>query len=148
MISPALYKYASLFLLLLNLFWLGFFLFNPGPPPPKDASKINASSARAMLQLSETQDAQFIESAERHKAQVKAIHADRTQTLRAYFTSLTKPGDVDSLLERAVDLERQQIQFTYGHLQEVKDLLAPQQEADFEDFIQHILRVTVPEPKK
>ena len=143
------YKYAALTLLLLNILLIGVFLiprFLHGPPDHN-----RKGSAFELLQMTEQQDELFLKSAEQHIGQIKELNQAQKALLERYFEQLTKPDqtlNVDSLLNKVQDLERNKIESTLYHLQEVKALLNPDQMVNFNRFMEHVMTAILSNEKK
>ena len=142
------YKYSTWALLLLNLTMIAFFFITkPNPPHGKNFTE----EAIKILKLDEQQQTVFLKSAEKHGQQTGTISNRQSELLKPYFNSLITPNeaaDLDSLLNQVQHLEREKIEITYLHFQEVKALLKANQKADFETFMQKIQRIILLGGKK
>lgn len=130
------YKYAAIFLVILNLSMVAFFLITR--PKPEHGGKHHA---RNVLKLDAAQNDTFQQYANTHKDLMKDLDEEQKQLLKTYFQTLTNPtniGMTDSLLTQVQSLERQKIVSTYEHLKEVKVMLNEEQQPLFQDFMNHI----------
>lgn len=138
------YKYTTWGLLAVNLLMLTFFFFR---------GAMHHADLRALdsLKLEEQQHEAFLTSAQRHEAKMLEIVGKQANLLSPYFNQL-KAG-VDTIDEHNLfavyeQLETEKIKITYQHFEEIKYILKPNQQADFELFMDVILRKILPEPKK
>ncbi len=143
------YKYAALVLLLLNLSMIAFFfLTKPKPPHQGDGFQKRGPN---IMNMDEKQHDLFLQSAKQHGQHMKAINKQQQDLLKPYFYSLidsTKNTNPNATLNEVQDLERQKIESTYQHFQEVKSILKPEQQADFELFMNDVIERILMETKK
>lgn len=141
--SLQLYKYSTWGLLVLNFLLLGFILLNKMQSP---------KSLRAIdtLKLDEQQHIAFLNSAKEHDLILKKIKRQQQQILATYFQQLMdeeKKSTITDDLVKYEQLESQKITATYQHFAEIKHILNPNQYADFELFMDRILKIILPEQK-
>lgn len=122
----------------LNIVVLAFFLLTkPRPqhhPPP---GKFQAEVVK-MLRLNKQQATTFSALAEEHNLQMSAINDLQSKLLLPYFERLadtSKRIDADSILNQFQQAEKEKIEVTYQHFQEIKKILNKEQLLDFEIFI-------------
>lgn len=151
------YKYATWGLLLLNLVMVAFFLLNKPKrlPPPRDGGRAAEITARDgigktsdILKLEGQQQDVFSNYAEQHIRQMEGFDKQQRNLLKLYFNTLidsTGNIDADSLLVQASQLELKKIETTYQHLQDIKSILKPDQQAYYEAFMGQILRILLSE---
>ena len=147
------YKYTTWGLLVLNLAMIAFFfLTKPEFPqqrrPPGDHQKMNASTT---LGLNKDQTEKFLTSAKRHEGEIKSIDAQQKELLTQYFNSLidtTLMSKNQITIDSFTTLEKQKIEITYRHFQEIKDILSFEQVNDFEPFMKEVLKKAIPRHRK
>lgn len=146
------YKYSTLGLLLLNIAMIAFFvLTKPKRPPHHKKGMGTPEKIIDVLNLDEEQRTVFLESAKEHGNKVEEINQQQKSILKPYFNSLIDSNNVsnlDSLLTQYQNLERNKIELTYRHFQEVKTTLKKEQQANFEPFMKKVLEGILPENKK
>lgn len=140
--EQAYYRYATYFLLLLNLAVLGTWWWTAGPPQSQAARIQHAIN---VLKLDPNQATVFRQSVERHVTGMQDLRTTQQQHLEVYFAGLTQPETLNeqdraALLEQLQTLERKKIEQTYQHFVEIKALLKPEQEEAFKRFVDHVLR--------
>ncbi len=144
------YKYAAGALLLLNLAIMAFFFFTK-PPPHKRGSYNFQKRAVDILKLDEQQHATFLQFAKVHNQKMDAVNEQQRMLLKPYFQSIidtSKITDSERVLNEVQLLERNKIEVTYRHFQEVKSILNTEQQADFEEFMNNALEIILLETKK
>ena len=143
------YKYTTWALLFLNISMiLFFFLTRPKPFPPRDGGKRRAID---MLKMDEQQHDIFLEYVNQHIQLMDGFDNQQRNLLKPYFNTLvdsTKNTDSDNLLGQALQMERKKIESTYQHLQDIKSILRPEQQAAFEAWINSALEVILLDKKK
>ena len=135
------YKYAAIGLLVLNLSMLALF-FLTKPPHPHRKGKNSHTRPVEILQLNEQQRTAFSVSAKAHHQQMKTIGKQQQDFLRPYLYSIlddSKNIDLGTTLLQFQALERQKIEATYQHFEEIKLILTPEQQNNFEAFVQHVV---------
>lgn len=103
------------------------------------------------LNLTAKQKSQYIELAEQHRESIRRIEREQRKALKAYFDQLRSPDTSrDSLQgsDKVLDFERQKLNLTYSHFQDLKELLDEKQIAQFDLIIDDIIRVLLVEDKK
>ena len=145
------YKYATIGLLVLNLSMIAFFFFTkPKPLHSKNRQDLSKTTID-ILNLDQQQNTKFLQSAKEHQQQMKRIDSQQIKLLEPYFTNLLdSKNDVnsDTLLQQIQQLERNKIELTYQHFEEVKLMLNEEQKDDFELFITHALQMILSQKKK
>lgn len=138
------YKYASLSLLLLNVAIIGFFLLTKPAPPPRAGGENFQDEVIEMLSLNEEQVTSFRAFAQEHKQKMTGINEQQKKLLRPYFESLANPSievDQTDALSQFQQLEREKIEVTYQHFQDLKAILDEAQLTHFERFIRRYVDV-------
>ena len=138
------YKYAAGGLLLLNLMMIAFFFLTPPTPPHLQQGKNFLKTATGILGLDEEQSTIFSQSAKNHRQQMEALNRQQHDLLKPYFNSLIHSNESthsDSLLQQTLELERQKIEYTFQHFQEIKSILNEDQHTGFEHFMRRALNV-------
>ncbi|MFK8101052.1 MAG: hypothetical protein AB8G15_00955 [Saprospiraceae bacterium] len=148
-----LYKYAAGILLLLNLSMLAFFFFTK-PPHHHGRGPMSGGQfkgrALEILNLETAQHDHFLSSAKAHNQSIEAIRAEQRVLLKPYFESIadtTKKVDKAKVLAQIETLERRKIEKTYEHFTEVKNMLHPEQKANFPRFMNSALEKVLFKPK-
>ena len=142
------YKYATLVLLLLNISMIGFFLLTKPKGPHRNG--FGPKPTVEILKLDKQQHDAFLGHAKRHIEQMENYNILQKNQLKPYFNTLvdsTKNIDSNSHLQQVLQLERKKIESTYQHLQDVKSILRPEQQADFEPFVGSDLEIILLEKK-
>ncbi len=145
------YKYATWGLLILNLLMIAFFFLTKPQPPHKKGGPDFAKKAIDILKLDEQQHRTFLQSAKLHNQQMEEINRQQQEVLKPYFNSLINPNNninADTLLQQVQQLERNKIESTYQHFKEVKSILTENQKADFNEFMDHALKIILLEKEK
>ena len=136
----------------LNILVLAFFLLTKPrtqhhPPPEKFQSEVIK-----ILSLNKQQVVTFRALADEHKLQMNAINERKAKLLLPYFESLvdnSKIIDSESLLIQFQHAEKEKIELTYQHFQELKEILNKEQLPDFEIFMRRVTeRILSGEQKK
>jgi hypothetical protein len=146
-----LYKYATWTLLVLNLALIAFFVFTKPQPPPNRGGKKFSEKAVDILKLDGQQQDRFLQAAKQHNQQMETINGQQQDLLKPYFNSLINTDqqvNSDTLLQQIQQLERNKIESTYRHFQEVKSMLNSEQQAGFEEFVNHALEIILLDKKK
>lgn len=137
------YKKTTYGLLLLNLGLVVFIIISSyrRMPRPIDAQKL--------LNLNEQQHQAFLKSAEQHqKAMVNINHAQRELIQQCFNHLIDNNINKDSSIQGVQELEKQKLELTYLHLEEIKGLLNEQQLPHFGAFIQQITRIVLGKNRK
>ena len=136
------YKYAIWGLVLLNMLVLAFFVFTKPKPPHSAHSHNFQSEVIHLLKLDPEQQAAFRKLAESHNQNIKLLSSQQEKLLLPYFESLTDSTQyVDKVknLNQFQLLERQKIETTYQHFEEIKNILHQEQLPRFEEFMKIII---------
>lgn len=142
------FKYATFFLVALNISMVAFFFITkPKGIPPRHGNR----NALEILELDKTQKATFLQYAEAHKALMKDLNKEQKVLLKTYFQTLVEDKNLevtDSLLAEVQALEKQKIESTYEHLTDVKSILNKEQQSHFQEFIDRVYEMILAESKK
>lgn len=145
------YRFGIIGLLIVNLLAVSFFLFGqtkPDAPTPENPHPQNfLQQAFEILQLDSAQTTRFKASADSHNADIQQMRKAQRKYVDAFFAPLSDPTlvqDSDSLVDQIINFERQKLQRTYSHFSEVRALLNPDQEGNFQEFLQKALRMLGP----
>lgn len=141
--NPQLYKRGFWLLLILNvLVILNFLVIMPMFIHGKKAPRPHTES---ILDLDQEQTAKFKEFAKEHHNEIKSLNTDHKAILPSYFASLVEEPsgiDRDSLVANLQHIERQKLEVTYKHFQDIKSILTQEQLDAFPEFVeQSIFRV-------
>ena len=132
------YKYAAGLLLLLNIGVVLFMWMNkPKHPPHRLQYRVID-----LLQLDEEQEVKFKGFAKIHSEKALVIDSLQQALLLPYFNSLvdtTISINIDTALHHVQILERQKIEQTYLHFQDVKHLLRPEQQDNYKEIMNLLL---------
>jgi hypothetical protein len=149
------YKYATWFMVILNISMIAFFFLTRPPhqglPSGEGGGPPFKNKAIDILKLDESQHAIFLKSVQAHRDLIQKTDKKQRDLLKPYFHQLIDPEqvvDVDSTLHKIQQLERNKIESTYQHFQEIKSILTPDQQADFEVFMKDALKMILMETEK
>ena len=132
------YKYATWTLLLLNIAVLAFFIITKPKPPHHLHSKDFKSEVGKILDLSDEQVVSFEAMAKAHNQKMKSINEKQQKLLLPYFKNIadtSKNIDEEEALIQFQKLEREKMEVTHHHLEEVKSLLNETQLPQFKEFV-------------
>ena len=135
------YKYIIAGLLLLNLGLLAFLMLRKPPHPPKHLhGPKNAFVLKAfdLLQLDENQKTIFKQLAKAHHLQMNRYDSTQVALLPSYFEQLNQTKNTEysqEVLDQISNIERQKVETTYQHFEDIKQLLRPNQLSRFENFV-------------
>jgi L-lysine 2,3-aminomutase len=132
------YKYAIWSLIGLNIAVLAFFVMLRPQPRQHNPQGNFRSEVIEMLHLNTQQASLLNASAEKHTQKMEEIDNRQFRLLSPYFASLitsAENNDKESLLNEYQQLEREKIETTYQHFQEIKDFLDDDQMPYFEEFM-------------
>ncbi|AWV97878.1 hypothetical protein [Arcticibacterium luteifluviistationis] len=134
------YKYSTIGLLILNLAMVAFFFLTK--PKAGQEHRPEQGNPIEILKLNSEQHELFIKSAMQHKENMDKIGASQRALVSPFFNGLIdKPtNSKDSLLQEIQELEKEKIELTYKHFEEIKAILKPEQLASFEPFMKTILK--------
>lgn len=135
------YQTATLILLLLNLGMIAFF-FATKPPTP--ARQHPPADIHRLLRLDAEQEKAFGQLVETHQQAMRTLNRLQQEKLSAYFSTLLESGPnqqppADGLRE-IQELEAKKITITYEHFRAIKNLLRPEQQPFFKEFMQQALQ--------
>ncbi|UZR99358.1 hypothetical protein [Chondrinema litorale] len=151
------YKWALIAMILLNIGLLTFLVINK-PQPHRLGNTLHPNERRAfrevaanILQLDEQQKSQFIELTKKHNRQMRAIEMKQKEILKVYFGKLLEKNDTtnaNKLIGEVNKLEKEKIEVTYEHFEEVKSILKDNQYIGYEEFVDKALEKLLLETKK
>ena len=145
------YKYIILGLVGLNIVVLAFFLLTKSRPRHQPPPKNFQAEVVKIFGLDNQQASVFKELADGHKQRMKEIDKQQEKLLLRYFESLTNDSestDKESLLNQFQQLEREKIEVTYRHFEEIKKLLNKDQLPEFEEFMKSVTNKLLSSEKK
>lgn len=148
--SNQFYKIAAGILLLLNLAMISFFFLTKPPHPHGVNNRSFVRPADEIMQLDKDQNSQFLELASKHTKQIKTLEAEQRELLKPYFLStIDSPNQSvsDSLVNEILRIEKQKIEKTQDHFQEVKSILKPEQKDKFKTFLEESLNFILSDNK-
>ncbi len=132
------YKYATWALLFLNIAVLGFFLLTKPRPPHHPAPNDFQLEVIKILDLNDQQVSTFRRLAKEHNQKMNLINEQQRTLLPPYFESLSDPSKIineDTILSQFQQLEREKIEVTYQHFQDLKSMLDASQLPYFEQLM-------------
>ncbi len=147
------YKWALLFMFILNIGLISFFIITKPkhhefpPHPPKDF-KIETIE---VLQLDNKQKASFLMLTKQHNQQMESIKYKQEESLKLYFNSLLETNNKnneDSILKEIQVFEKQKIIITFQHFEQVKSLLIKEQQVNYKEFVNKALNLIIYDRKK
>lgn len=134
-----LYKYATWGLLSLNIAILAFFfLTKPKHPHHRGGKGDFRNEVIQTLDLNEAQERVFKTLAAEHHEQMNSINRRQHELLPPYFEKLSDSLaliDQSEIMTQFQQLERQKIEFTYAHFEEIKQILEKRQLSDFKKLM-------------
>ncbi|MFK7809208.1 MAG: hypothetical protein AB8F74_15500 [Saprospiraceae bacterium] len=135
------YKYTTWGLLLLNLALLSFFLLSKPNHPHKKGGK---KGAPEILKMDQEQSDLFLSYAEKHIKLMDKLDTEQRDLLKEYFGTLTDVQAVSntsqSTINQILQIEQRKIESTYEHFKEIKLILKPEQQGNYEKFVKRTLR--------
>ncbi|MGB1243583.1 MAG: hypothetical protein ACPG49_13730 [Chitinophagales bacterium] len=140
------YKFAAIGLFVLNIALLAFIIVGIPPKSPHKAGKKFAQKAMQILDLDEQQSSTFFEFTKDHKNQMMVIHLKQRELLEAYFLRLsdsTKDSNSETILKKIQELERNKIETTYQHFEEVESMLTEEQKPHFKKFMDEAVGIVL-----
>ena len=120
-----LYKWATIFLFLINMGMLTFFFATKPSHPNEDRFR---QTVKEELNLNSSQEKLFLKSAEKHSEQINALNNQQKELWIAYFNTLKTTSTStkkDSISLELQQIELQKVKLTYLHFEEVKSFLNP-----------------------
>jgi len=136
------YQYIILGLVVLNLIVLAVFLLAESQPRYRQSPKNIRSEVIEILRLNDDQIFHFHDLADEHKRRMKDIDRRQARLLLPYFESLADSSgeiDKDSLLNHYQLSEKEKVEVTYQHFQEIKKLLNEDQLSEFNEFMDRVI---------
>jgi hypothetical protein len=126
------YKYSALILLIINIVIVTFLI---GRPKPREHER--PIHAAKNLQLTSEQESQFLSLAKNHQQSMRDIQDQQKHLFVSYFETLyTATIDKsEETVDAIVAFERQKIELTYHHFEDVKALLDKDQMLNYKAFI-------------
>jgi|AntAceMinimDraft_17_1070374.scaffolds.fasta_scaffold01286_8 hypothetical protein len=147
------YKWALLFMMILNIGLISFFIITKPkhpefpPPPPKDFRPI----AIEILELDSNQQSLFLVLAKQHNQQMETVRYKQKNALKLYFNSLLEnnnKNNEDSILNEIQVFEKQKIILTFQHFEQIKLLLTKEQQVNYKEFVNKTLGFLIYDEKK
>ena len=136
------YQYIILGLVALNLIVLAVFLLAESQPRYRQSPINIRSEIIEILDLNDEQVFHFHDLADEHKRKMRDIDRRQARLLLPYFESLADSSgeiDKDSLLYQYQLSEKEKVEVTYQHFQEIKKLLNEDQLSDFHEFMDRVI---------
>ncbi len=145
------YKIATVSLLTLNIAMVALYMFlEPKPPHHRSGNALQSQIVNA-LHLDDRQEEAFRMFAKQHSDEIDALSHDQQSLLTTYFNVLIEPSEEtkkDSLLVQFQELERQKLQVTYQHFEDIRDLLSVEQIPLFKGLMHEIVSRLLRSPNK
>ena len=132
------YKYATWALLFLNIAVLAFFILTKPRPPHHPPAKEFKAEVVKILDLDEQQAVSFKTMANDHHQKLSSINEQQQKLLKPYFEDIanaTSHIEEEQTLVQFQKLEREKMEVTRRHLEEVKSLLNEEQLPRFKEFV-------------
>ena len=137
-------------LLAINLAIVSFLIVSsnksrPEPPRPQRTGAVE------LLNLDGKQHELFMVSAKKHGREISEVEKQQKKILEAYFSPLTNEKTnvpTDSLIVLLQEIEKTKVELTMTHFQEIKAILRPEQNANFQRFMDHVLKSVIRPDKK
>ena len=132
------YKYLVLGLVILNIGILAFFLLTkPSHQRPKPPGKNRIPKD---LQLDDQQIIQFEELRDIHKNEMTNKREEQQKLLRKYFGEKTSTENDSIVLDSFLQLEKEKLELTEKHFDDIKGILKNDQLKLFQRFKERSLR--------
>lgn len=145
------YKVATVLLLTLNIAMVALYMFfDPKPSHHRSGNALQSQIVSALL-LDDRQEEAFRMFAKQHRDEMDALSHDQQSLLTTYFNVLIEPSEgskKDSLLVQFQELERQKLQVTYQHFEDIRDLLSVEQIPLFNSVMHEIISGLLRSPDK
>lgn len=134
------YRIGLITMVVLNLALVSFLIFNKPENHPHTHEKEDGhfkGRAIQLLDLDEEQQVQFEKLANSHHEEMISIERKQRELLRTYFKQLFSDGGQlnENINQQVSELDRQKLELTYKHFEEVKSILRPDQQSNFETFL-------------
>lgn len=132
------YKYVIWSLVGLNMVILAFFLLTKPRPRHRPSPKKFQSEVIEIFRLNDQQVAVFRELADEHKQKMNEISEQQATLLLHYFENLADSSESvgkDRLLNQYQQSEKEKMEVTYRHFQDIKRLLSKDQLPYFKEFM-------------
>lgn len=140
--NKPIYKIGFFVLLAINIGLVVLFSLGPKRPPQRPQAHqmgIKEEIARE-LDLSEEQKADFDQMAMAHREKMNQLEHRLTPLMQAYFEQLTQENpENEEILEQIQSLNRQKIEVTYRHFEELKGICTDRQLERFDEVMAKIL---------
>ncbi|GAA5221261.1 hypothetical protein [Membranihabitans marinus] len=137
------FKYSTIFLLLLNLALIGFIIFSK-PKPPRLRDDNFKERIVSILKLDEDQNKEFSNLAMTHNQEINAINSEQQKLAHDYFNSVIKESDGEDsaeILKQLAQLENKKLTVTADHFHDVKNILRSDQLDQYPAFVDQVLGV-------
>lgn len=142
------YKYAAIALLCLNIGILTFFFLGA---KKHQHHHHHMSTIKDILQLDKAQNELFLQYAKAHNNKINSLNNQQKEQLEPYFYQhiyFDETFNQDSIIRLVQNIERQKIEITFQHYEEIKGLLKADQKPHFEEFMKKSLELILHKRKK
>lgn len=131
------YKIGLILMVILNVVIVGSIFFKTKKQHTPVAEKRMAfKHIKEVLKLDEAQFKSFRASATKHRKSINAIDKEKKMLLKPVFENFNGSSIVnDSILSKAANFQKQKIQLTLNHFEEVKNILREDQYAAYARFV-------------
>ncbi|WP_157359740.1 hypothetical protein [Algoriphagus mannitolivorans] len=142
--NKSIYKIGFFILLAINIALMVIFSMGPKRPPQRPMPNqigIKDEIARE-LGFSEEQKSQFEIMAKAHRENITSLEKIERTLISNYFDQLSQENPEEKkikLMEEIQAINREKIEVTFSHFEELKGLCAPEQLEKFEEVIAKIL---------
>ncbi|HLP12614.1 MAG TPA: hypothetical protein VK177_11830 [Flavobacteriales bacterium] len=148
----AVWKWATIVMLLCNMGLMAFVLLRPCPPPPPHGGPHGVDKFIINeLELDEQQIAKFDLLKKEHRSKMEKLRKSGRKLRNVYFEQLKNTKENDSLVRAratAIGINQQEIELaTYIHFKSLRNMLTETQKEIFDSIIQEVLRRMGPPPK-
>ena len=135
------YQYIIFCLIGLNVIILAFFLLTKSSIKHQPPSNNFRAEVIKTFDFDSRQASVFKGLAKEHKQKMNEINFKQSKLLAAYFKTLTSISDSidkEEILNEIELLEREKIEFTYNHFEEIKKIITRKQLPEFERFMRRV----------
>ena len=140
------FKVGFIVLMVLNLVLVAFLVMgkhvNHRPSHPGNNPKVFRQKIVEILELTEDQKTQFNDLANEHHQQMMDVENEQKELVQHYFAGLINSEnnqDSEKILAELQHIERQKVELTYNHFEQVRAILSEEQTPQFAEFVKFAL---------
>ena len=134
-------------MVLLNAFLAYLLVAKPMSRPKKERPKSELFKRISNeLMLTPDQRTKYEELAKEHREQMNTLERKQSPLVKSYFETLMDDSGPGEIQDSILHIEKQKLEVTYSHFSELKNLLDPSQQKNFESVIEDMLQVLINKP--